>query len=741
MRWLLAARHLPPIWICPGSPQLPSGEIHARFILNLPFLSIAAACTSQVLVSIVAPAGITTGNSPLVEPDTLAVKRVDLAKAVQNAASAKSSVTKSSRNVVNVSVLAVCVGSSTVYFDLITFLPHLQDTPEHVAEAAHEPGLKGTQQSQDKRLSLGAMLRRQSWQLSLTISTVDIVGETTTSTHEHLSPAASFDSPSQHGGSLSSKANSHHVSSPTHPEQAGQDLPAQSLSPADQPLFHGLYSSTRDHASPNSQISPGDYCLPACLVEESDQDRAEIAFFLRIFSEETAHWMDVSTGQLSYFSQNSVLLCKYSPLVRYAAVALAAKQLGQMKDPASKIRRSGRQQLIEAALMETTNLGTQSLNFLWYGAKYYAKAIQLLSKQISREDRSTSHLSPRSIYQPNSAHNEYDNYNPNEDKSATMIFQYLAACILCQYEDLSATVRAVSGHLDGIFKLLRPHLHLEIGVQRPRCVPQFKKALETSFWFFVLNDMLDAYSCRKKCRVDTDDLSLWRNMGLPLDESGHLVVDYLDEAQNDSVFFRYLIMLMCGLVNYEASQGAHWIYLEAALNRWQTLLPPSFSANISQPLLQTLNNINCEPSHHTSSEECWFPTNTCAIAMAFYHMARILLLVKQPRELFLSKGLGNQADLLDSYNSLQHQLHCHSMKIISIARGMPSNAVRKYLIQPLYVTGRCLTDSTERQEVLYLLDQIEADVGIFTEYRKKDLLKEWGVPPIILEAVRGDELR
>lgn len=72
-----------------------------------------------------------------------ATKRVDLVKAgklhipqqgtcsdiasaiVQNAASAKSSVTKSSRNVVNVSVLAVCVGSSTVYFDLITFLPRL----------------------------------------------------------------------------------------------------------------------------------------------------------------------------------------------------------------------------------------------------------------------------------------------------------------------------------------------------------------------------------------------------------------------------------------------------------------------------------------------------------------------------------------------------------------------------------------------------------------------------------------
>ncbi|KAJ9283778.1 transcriptional regulator family: Fungal Specific TF [Paecilomyces variotii] len=615
------------------------------------------------------------------------------------------------------------------------FRPHYFPSPPLRHSRARHGGSTRTRSQRDTEVS-----EQETESSGHAPQAVDVIGETTTGTPEHPSPAASFDSPSQHGESLSSKANSHHVSSPNHSEQAGQDLPAQSMSPADQPLFPGLYSNTIDHASPVCQNSPGIYSLPASLVEESDQDRAEIAFFLRIFSEETAHWMDVATGQLSYFSQNSMLLCKYSPLVRYAAAALAAKQLGQMRDPASKIRRSGRQKLIEAALMEATNLGTQSLNFLWYGAKYYAKAIQLLSKQISREDRSNSHLSPGRIYQPNSAHIEYDDYNANEDKNATIIFQSLAACILCQYEDLSATVRAVSGHLDGIFKLLRPHLYLEIGIQIPRCVPQFKKALETSFWFFVLNDMLNAYSCRKKCRVNTDDLSLWRKMGLPLDESGHLIVDYLDEAQNDSVFFRYLIRLMCELVNYEASQGAHWIYLEAAFDRWQTLLPPSFSANISQPLLQTLNDTSCKPSHHTSSEECWFPTDTCAIAMAFYHMARTLLLVKQPRELFLSKCPGNQADLLDSYNSLQHQLHCHSMQIISIARGMPSNTVRKYLIQPLYVTGRCLTDSAERQEVLYLLDQIEADVGIFTEYRKKDLLKEWGVP-IILEAARAGELR
>lgn len=236
--------------------------------------------------------------------------------------------------------------------------------------------------------------------------------------------------------------------------------------------------------------------LPISLSEESPQDRLEITYFLRYASEDPAHWMDLSTGNLPYFSQHIVLLSDRNPLIRYASVALAAKQLGQMdRDKLrSRTRTTPRQRHIITVLTEALALDEPGPSFLWYGAKYYEKAIQLLFKQLSREDCcSTCHLSPRDIYVSELAIAGDDSNKLDGHENASLL-QIIAACILCQYEDISATKRAIAGHLDGIFKLIRQHLSAAIISETPTLVhvPQSTRALEASFWYFALNDVLDA---------------------------------------------------------------------------------------------------------------------------------------------------------------------------------------------------------------------------------------------------------
>jgi hypothetical protein len=219
--------------------------------------------------------------------------------------------------------------------------------------------------------------------------------------------------------------------------------------------------------------------------KDNYQDGCEVAFFLRHFSEGPGRWMDVCCDQ-PYFSEQVALLSPVYTLVRYAAVALAAKQLGYMKNPESGIRQTQSHRFMLNAFADS------KLDFLWYGAKYYDKAIRILAQQLSHEDGSLCQLSPWGIYQTGLTPqtNEYGLGGAHDSTAATL--QALVACILCQYEDLSATMRAWSGHLNGIHKLLRPYLSDPMTLPTPVHIPHPNKAMDAVYWFFALNEMLDA---------------------------------------------------------------------------------------------------------------------------------------------------------------------------------------------------------------------------------------------------------
>ena len=228
----------------------------------------------------------------------------------------------------------------------------------------------------------------------------------------------------------------------------------------------------------------------------------------------------------------------------------------------------------------------------------------------------------------------------------------------------------------------------------------------------------------KPCRLDPDDFPLWQKMGLPLDDTGQLPFGYIDEPYQETIFFKALIRLLCKIVSQDCGASTHWAHLDMELTQWYHALPTEFLA----PITQTLTPPSKVNPQELSIPETWFGSETCAIAMAFYHMAKILLLVNQPQESFLAMQPTKPRDLLSTYNALQRDLHHHAMEIIPIALGMPNPAVQKYMIQPLYIAGRCLSSSSDRQVVIRSLRDIENNLGLFTEYRIKDLSEEWGVP-------------
>ncbi|KAK9318758.1 hypothetical protein V1517DRAFT_334700 [Lipomyces orientalis] len=463
--------------------------------------------------------------------------------------------------------------------------------------------------------------------------------------------------------------------------------------------------------------------------EDSLSDRREMAFFLRHFSEGAGQWMDLVSVTQRYFTQQVCSLSRISPLVRYSACALAAKQLGQMKDPESKIRQTSSHKLMMTTFAES------KLDFLWFGAKYYEKAIRLLMRQISCNDPSTLQQSEIAIYQSVSPPNQ--EVHSNDDENAFRTFRILAACMLCQYEDLSATMRAWSGHLDGIFRLLRPYLNSKALLQSSLHIPDPLTLLNTSFWYFVLNDMLEAYVLRKRTRVDAEDLLLWRKMGIPLDEKGLLVIDQSLEPNPEAIFFRALIRLMCRLVNHVAGNVTQWTLIDEEFNQWYDMLPTCFTAAVIWPEDDEADRAQNAPALDLASRESWFGTDICAVAMMFYHMSRMLLLINRPMEIFFRMRSPNHSDLLLAYQDLRQELRRCAMEIIPIALGMPNDTVRKYMLQPLYISGRCLENVGEREWLLRMLLQMSDDLGLATDYRANDLMQEWGIPSESHE-MRGD---
>lgn len=162
-----------------------------------------------------------------------------------------------------------------------------------------------------------------------------------------------------------------------------------------------------------------------------------------------------------------------------------------------------------------------------------------------------------------------------------------------------------------------------------------------------------------------------------------------------------------------------WNHLECSLDAWYNGLPDTFKA--CARIEPSGSNLSQEDSY--SFPEVWYSIPMCAASMQHYHMARILLLINKPHESTARRNtLSNR---LKSYRSIDSEIRFHSHEICGISMARPEASVRIHSVQPLFVSGQSFAGPRLRRTILQLLRGIERDLGWATEYRVKQLLREW----------------
>uniref|UniRef100_A0A8H7K610 Transcription factor domain-containing protein n=1 Tax=Bionectria ochroleuca TaxID=29856 RepID=A0A8H7K610_BIOOC len=333
---------------------------------------------------------------------------------------------------------------------------------------------------------------------------------------------------------------------------------------------------------------------------ESLKDTQQELFLLRHYSECIAPWMDL-LYRYEVFSREVLTLAREHSILRYAACAVAAKQLGQMNHPipalCGKIQRS-----------IATRCFRGRSGFIWYGIKYYEKAIRTLVKSITPKDQQAPHMaqtqSSDDHASPAVSLSQGDLMVRAEGEDP--IVRLLGTCILIQYEALSANRDAWSGHLTGFSKLLDLIDAGQLLNHHPifeQVYPWTKSIMEVKagFWNFVANDLEQSFVAHRQTRVDTENLALWRNMGLLIEDDGSLSLfdgqyslSTTPEHARDKVLSYTLIRLLCKLIDYvapvpstgqlptQASPSSlnltrdKFVHLESQFDNWYQILSPSF---------------------------------------------------------------------------------------------------------------------------------------------------------------------
>lgn len=250
-------------------------------------------------------------------------------------------------------------------------------------------------------------------------------------------------------------------------------------------------------------------------------------------------------------------------------------------------------------------------------------------------------------------------------------------------------------------------------------------------------------------RLDTEDLSLWKEAGLLIDDNGFIVPSNTTESgypegdtmMKEDLICNALVWLMAKLVNFMAAgdelpvelggqwagvpQRAlldQWYHLKQQFETWYDGLPVTFQPSARVEPSRTPGQL-MHGENETLFPEVWYSIPMCASTMQCYHMSQIQLLMNKPHE--STQGRTTVFARLNSYQSLLAACQVHSREIVGISLARPDDAVRIHSVQPLFTAGQCLSDPRERQVVLNLLREIELDIGWATDYRVRQLVQQW----------------
>ncbi|KAF5532865.1 hypothetical protein FMEXI_12186 [Fusarium mexicanum] len=420
----------------------------------------------------------------------------------------------------------------------------------------------------------------------------------------------------------------------------------------------------------------------------------ELSFFLRQFADTMGNWMDLFDMDQHYHRVIPILAWS-SPLLLYSACAVAAKQLTLVEPTPQELKPRSHMQSWQAGSHE---------DFAWHSTKYYDRAISLLLTYVSN-------LSSGDSGEVASEQQNDNDHDPKPCRNEIII----AATILSVYEFLTASDQTWSEHLDGIRSFIRLSDELGFNFQptsaSPILDPLPPSLLRAACWNFARQDFLAALINGHKTRLDTENPVIWRRMGLSVSEDGRPMAhvhssspeDVCSQALRPDIISNTLVWLLSKLANYVAL---------ATDSRQQ--------ANSTRVLEATWLSLN-------EDFETWHQ----GLPSSFRPSYRILLLIHKPESLAVPvsrpSASGSPTDALAKFNLMNRVLQYHATEICAIALSRPKEAARIHMLQPVYLAGRCLRNKADRAIVLMLLESIETELGWSSQYRVKDLLKEWGM--------------
>jgi hypothetical protein len=223
----------------------------------------------------------------------------------------------------------------------------------------------------------------------------------------------------------------------------------------------------------------------------------EIAFLLRWFSEGPGYWMDLfDLG--TYFSSYVPVKARDNPLLKYAAVAYAAKALARVQ---------GRKPVMGGSVSRQARMEqypeAQSVDWYHKAAQYYNTAVSLLLQALKNDtnnvgdsdsDGGESTLSTEGPFSARRRTSSTSSFKSSNDELLA------ASAILCVYEFLDASVPEWAKHLNGAKSLLVITQERMTPLQLP--TPGFmgicadrgivSKARQATFWNIARQDMLAA---------------------------------------------------------------------------------------------------------------------------------------------------------------------------------------------------------------------------------------------------------
>ncbi|KAL8769641.1 MAG: hypothetical protein Q9209_004438 [Squamulea sp. 1 TL-2023] len=489
----------------------------------------------------------------------------------------------------------------------------------------------------------------------------------------------------------------------------------------------------------------------------------QTAFLLRHFSEVTGRWMDLF-DQTTFFGSHVPVKSISNPLLKHAACAYAAKQLGRVNGTKAEFGGLCSRQ----AAIEHWDAANQQWALL--AAQHYDHAISLLMEALQwdqnpLETRDSNpidkrHYAPRTLdgmVEERRLRRRKFEYAQSTARSDDVL---AATAILCEYESLDASTAAWTRHLSGTKTLLDV---VEVGVMPLdlALVPGFSpvsshkgkpsQARKAIFWNFARQDLFAAFIHECRTRLDTDDVSMWRDAGLLLDVNDLVISsnttdfglseDYLMREDMLGNALIWLVSKMMNLICVSSGPGASskamhpddtahgssntsvteeslsekWQNLDHELETWFNGLPETFMPSAIIPI--TL--------HGAQFTEVWLSIPVCAATTITWHFSQILLLVNKPYNIFPRRRT-TIANRVNSYRNIQSEITYHSRQILGLCLARPDASVRIHALHPLFVAGQCLTETAERRVVIDLLRGTEKDLGWATDYRVQQLHQEWG---------------